>query len=192
MSRIRSKNTRPELDLRKALWRAGYRYRVSSDLPGHPDLIFPKTRLAVFVDGCFWHGCPIHYSAPSNRFDFWAQKLRRNVDRDLEVDSLLRDLGWLPIRIWQHELKCTQDTVHRLSGLLKSQALGQDGTEEQRPPTAREDVSNTPWYRCFCGNKSVRVIAVSEPGSLRPNAIRRPASVQCVCPLCKKIFSRMP
>ncbi|WP_223146796.1 very short patch repair endonuclease [Methylomonas fluvii] len=75
MSRIRDKNTKPELALRKALWNAGLRYRLKSDLLGRPDLYFPGRRLVIFVDGCFWHGCPEHCQMPVENRAFWEEKL---------------------------------------------------------------------------------------------------------------------
>src|SRR5690348_11864192 len=71
MSRIRGHNTKPEVSLRKALWRLGLRYTLNSKLPGKPDLVFPKYRTALFVDGCFWHGCSLHMNWPKNRAEFW-------------------------------------------------------------------------------------------------------------------------
>lgn len=185
MSRIRGRDTRPEILLRKALWRAGYRYRLRSGLPGSPDLVFPRARLAVFVDGCFWHGCPIHYSAPSTRRDFWAAKLRHNVEHDLAVDDSLGDIGWRVCHIWQHELRDIEDLVRRLAELLRPRACPDSGERDE----ARHGV---PWYRCPCGNESVRVLAVTEPGSLRPKAKKRPAWVEIVCTRCRAIFKAAP
>lgn len=105
MSSIRGSDTGPELLLRKALWRRGLRYRVKSRLPGKPDLIFPTARVAVFIDGCFWHRCPQHATNPKNNATFWEKKLARNVERDLEVNEMLRDQGWTVIRFWEHEIE---------------------------------------------------------------------------------------
>lgn len=197
MSRIRRRDTRPEILLRKTLWRAGYRYRLRSDLPGSPDLVFPRARLAVFVDGCFWHGCPIHYSAPSTRRDFWAAKLRRNVEHDLGVDDSLRDLGWRPCHVWQHELKDIDDLVRRFTELLHTLTCsGKEiliGSEWPVEPRAIYDApGDFPWYRCPCGSENVRVLAVTEPGSLRPKAKKRPTWVELVCTRCCGDFERAP
>jgi DNA mismatch endonuclease (patch repair protein) len=103
----RSRDTKPELALRRALFARGYRYRVASriSLPGRnvrPDLVFPRKRIAVFVDGCFWHGCPEHCRMPSDPTGYWHAKIARNKDRDATVDGLLAEAGWTVVRIWEH------------------------------------------------------------------------------------------
>ncbi|MDP2788404.1 MAG: very short patch repair endonuclease [Pseudomonadota bacterium] len=107
MGRVRHRGTAPELLLRQALWTAGLRYRLGSKphLPGSPDLVFPGAKIAVFVDGCFWHGCPLHGSHPKTREAFWAAKITRNQVRDLEVDAALATMGWSVVRLWEHEIK---------------------------------------------------------------------------------------
>lgn len=107
MGRVRHRGTAPELMLRRALWAAGLRYRLNLKprLSGSPDLIFPSAKIAVFVDGCFWHGCPQHGSRPKIREEFWAAKITRNQARDLEVDEALTTLGWSVVRLWEHEIK---------------------------------------------------------------------------------------
>ncbi|MDO9226426.1 MAG: very short patch repair endonuclease [Pseudomonadota bacterium] len=104
MARIKSTDTRPELMLRKALWRAGLRFRLKPRLRGKPDLVFPGARVAVFVDGCFWHGCPQHGHLPKSNLGYWRPKLARNLARDRQVDAELLELGWMPLRIWEHEI----------------------------------------------------------------------------------------
>lgn len=79
-------------------------WRRNSKLPGKPDFVFPRLKLAVFVDGCFWHGCPKHMTWPKTRAAFWRQKITRNMERDKEVNRLLHAKGWKVIRVWQHEL----------------------------------------------------------------------------------------
>jgi DNA mismatch endonuclease (patch repair protein) len=105
MRRIRSHNTKPEMVLRRALWAAGFRYRLKSRLPGRPDVVFPRQRVAVFVDGCFWHGCPEHSSWPQTNREFWKDKLSENVRRDARVSQQLLELGWTVLRFWEHEVK---------------------------------------------------------------------------------------
>jgi len=105
MSRIRSKETSPEMLLRKALWTAGLRYRLKNKLPGKPDLVFPSAKVAVFVDGCFWHGCPLHGKVPKSNQGFWVNKFTKNIVRDLAANAALTDLGWLPLRFWEHEVE---------------------------------------------------------------------------------------
>lgn len=104
MSAQRRSDTAPELALRHALHRLGLRYRLHRrDLPGTPDIVFVTTRVAVFVDGCFWHGCPQHAVSPKANADWWDAKLRRNRERDREKDAGLEELGWLAVHVWEHE-----------------------------------------------------------------------------------------
>lgn len=103
LSRMPVKNTGPELKLRSALHALGMRFRLESQLPGRPDIVLPCARLAIFVDGCFWHACPQHGVTPKNNRDWWSAKLGRNVERDREKDASLRDLGWDVVHVWEHE-----------------------------------------------------------------------------------------
>lgn len=109
MSRNRGTRTSPEERLRKALWQAGYRYRIHHGLPGKPDIVFPSKKLVIFVDGCFWHGCQLHYQAPRNNAAFWAAKIDANRRRDQLVTTMLETSGWCVLRFWEHEVK--QDLV---------------------------------------------------------------------------------
>jgi DNA mismatch endonuclease (patch repair protein) len=103
MSRMPRSSTKPELALRRALHARGLRFRLHrKDLPGTPDIVLPRARLAVFVDGCFWHACEQHGTLPKNNRDWWASKLARNVERDHEKDESLRLMGWLPLHVWEH------------------------------------------------------------------------------------------
>ena len=103
MSGIRSKNTKPEVAIRKAIHRLGLRYRIhSSDLPGKPDMVFPAARAVIFVNGCFWHGHSCRYfRLPSTRPEFWAAKIAANKARDLVVSSKLEATGWRHLTIWE-------------------------------------------------------------------------------------------
>lgn len=107
MSRIKLRDTAPELTLRRALWAAGLRYRLclKVQLPGRPDIVFPGSRVAVFVDGCFWHGCPIHGHIPKSRESYWGPKLTRNIQRDAEVTARLAGQGWRVLRFWEHQVR---------------------------------------------------------------------------------------
>jgi DNA mismatch endonuclease, patch repair protein len=105
MSRIRAKNTGPELAVRKALWALGTRYRIHCAIHGRPDIVFVGARLAVFIDGCFWHGCPVHAVAPKTNRDFWNEKIRKNKTRDRNVRRSLEAEGWLVLRYWEHEVR---------------------------------------------------------------------------------------
>jgi DNA mismatch endonuclease, patch repair protein len=105
MSRIKGRNTKPEILLRKLLWREGYRYSLrGADIPGKPDLIFRKRKIVIFIDGCFWHRCPQHFQQPSNNADFWRKKIDSNVMRDRKVDKQLQADGWKVLRFWEHDL----------------------------------------------------------------------------------------
>jgi DNA mismatch endonuclease (patch repair protein) len=115
MSRIRGINTKPELLLRKALWKKGLRYRLHSRIEGiRPDIVFKTKRLAVFVDGCFWHGCPLHYVRPRSKPEFWADKLRANTARDQVQTLRLIEDGWMVLRFWEHEIKSGLEQVAAL------------------------------------------------------------------------------
>ena len=105
MGRIRRSDTKPELMLRRRIWAAGVRYRVDYRTPaGRADIAFPGKKVAVFLDGCFWHGCPEHYVRPRSRQEVWAKKLRGNVDRDRRQTLDLERLGWTVLRFWEHEV----------------------------------------------------------------------------------------
>lgn len=104
MSRIRAKDTKPETKLRKALWCDALRYRVKNKLPGRPDIVFSRCKTVVFVDGCFWHMCPKHFSMPKKNRAFWKAKLKANADRDREIGKQLRKQGWRVMRFWEHEV----------------------------------------------------------------------------------------
>jgi len=108
MKANRGRDTAPELRLRKALHAGGHRYRVALPIVAdgtrvRPDITFTKRRVAVFVDGCFWHCCPIHGRRPSDPTGYWSAKLDRNVDRDLRVTAALEAAGWRVVRVWEHE-----------------------------------------------------------------------------------------
>jgi DNA mismatch endonuclease (patch repair protein) len=108
MAQVQSKNTSPELIVRRAAHALGLRFRLHrTDLPGTPDLVFPKLKIALFVNGCFWHRHPACKRArmPKSRVDYWKAKLQRNVKRDRKVASQLISLGWRPIVVWECETK---------------------------------------------------------------------------------------
>jgi DNA mismatch endonuclease, patch repair protein len=103
MSRMPRKNTGPELALRRELHARGMRFRLHADLPGRPDVVLTRARIAVFVDGCFWHGCPEHGTLPKNNRDWWRDKLEANVARDRRKDDALEVAGWRVVHVWEHE-----------------------------------------------------------------------------------------
>ncbi|WP_145651406.1 very short patch repair endonuclease [Pseudoduganella lurida] len=128
MSRIRGKDSQPELALRRALHRLGLRYRLhSNDLPGKPDMVFPRHKAVVFVHGCFWHrheNCKVATTPKSNTV-FWIEKFEKNMQRDRRVTGLLRDLGWRVFVVWECEVNPskTADTAHRLNLAIRSGEL---------------------------------------------------------------------
>ena len=107
MSRIKSKDTAPEMQVRSALHHAGYRFRLHvKDLPGKPDIVLPKYKTVIFVHGCFWHrhkGCS-NATMPSTNQEFWKEKFKRNVDRDKREQAELKKLGWNVIVVWECEV----------------------------------------------------------------------------------------
>ncbi|GHH46423.1 hypothetical protein GCM10017774_49330 [Lentzea cavernae] len=121
----RGKNTGPELRLRALLHRAGLRYRVGvaplSNVRRTVDVVFPKVKVAVFVDGCFWHGCPAHYRPAATNKNFWRAKIEGNRSRDRETDRLLRDGGWEVIRMWEHE--DPEDCASRVLAIVRSRQI---------------------------------------------------------------------
>ncbi|MGW1588324.1 very short patch repair endonuclease [Streptomyces sp. NPDC002386] len=107
MAANKGRDTKPELLLRSILYRRGLRYRVNAqplpELRRTADLLFPKAHVAVFVDGCYWHGCPDHYRPAMKRSRFWQDKIQGNQARDADTNQRLREKGWTVIRIWEHE-----------------------------------------------------------------------------------------
>ena len=104
MSGLRTVGTRPELALRRELHRRGLRYRVNvQNLAGRPDIALTRAKVAVFVDGCFWHCCPEHAVAPKSNAEWWRSKLDANVVRDRRNDAKLRESSWIVLRAWEHE-----------------------------------------------------------------------------------------
>jgi DNA mismatch endonuclease (patch repair protein) len=104
MQRMPRASTGPEMLIRRELHRRGLRFRVNHPrLPGRPDVAFTGARIAVFVDGCFWHACPDHGVLPKNNRDWWRTKLDRNVERDREKDARLGEMGWVAVHVWEHE-----------------------------------------------------------------------------------------
>jgi DNA mismatch endonuclease (patch repair protein) len=107
MSGIRGKNTRPEIVVRKGLFAMGFRFRLHSpDLPGKPDIVLPKYRTVIFINGCFWHGhdCPL-FKWPSTRPGFWRNKIEGNRANDLKKDRMLHERGWRILTVWECSIK---------------------------------------------------------------------------------------
>lgn len=139
MAAIHSDSTRPELKLRHALWRLGFRYRMNDrKLPGKPDIVLPKYRTVIFVHGCFWHGhkgCKF-YTVPKTNTDFWTAKIARNQERDQEVWRKLEAKGWNVIIVWECELKKgrVEETIGRVASDIwrNSEALHAEREERKR------------------------------------------------------------
>ena len=127
MSRIRGKNTKPEELVRKYLFAHGFRYRKNdARLPGKPDIVLPKYKTVIFVNGCFWHaheGCR-YFVWPKNNAEFWKKKIGGNIERDARNQTLLTELGWRVIVVWECELKhsTAEDTLNSLVCRIKQQA----------------------------------------------------------------------
>ena len=119
MSRIKSRgNKKTEIAFLLELRREKLTgWRRHAKLPGRPDFVFQKAKVAIFLDGCFWHGCPIHYKAPRTRRIFWNSKIERNKSRDRKNNRMLRSLGWKVIHIWEHDL--TKSRIERVLARLK-------------------------------------------------------------------------
>ena len=127
MSRIRGRNTKPELLLRRMLWRMGLRrFRAHAPLPGRPDVVYSRARLAVFVDGCFWHGCPkCAIPVPASSTRYWQAKLARNRARDRRVTRSLRSTGWRVVRLWEHQVVADVEAcAERIESALRKLRAG--------------------------------------------------------------------
>ena len=115
--------------IRRALWAKGLRYRVDyaplADKRRKADVVFPKARVAVFVDGCFWHRCPVHATMPKTNEAWWAGKLAGNVERDRETDARLEAGGWTVVRVWEHE--DADDAAERIAAAVSLAKLEQPG-----------------------------------------------------------------
>jgi DNA mismatch endonuclease, patch repair protein len=131
MAGIRNTNTRPEIAIRRALHANGFRYRLHSRrVPGKPDMVFPRYRAAVFVNGCFWHGHDCHlFRLPATRPDFWADKIARNRARDAKVRHDLQEAGWRALTIWECAIRGREalglpNVIAAASEWLRSSGVG--------------------------------------------------------------------
>ena len=123
MSKIKSKgNKKTEIALLEELRRHKVTgWRRHAKLPGKPDFIFQKAKLAIFVDGCFWHGCHIHFTPPRTRRIFWNSKIKNNKSRDRKNDKVLRSIGWTVLHIWEHDL--TKSRIQRSLSRIKAKLM---------------------------------------------------------------------
>jgi len=123
MAAIKGKDTKPEMIVRKYLFSRGLRFRVQvRKLPGTPDIVLPKYKTVIFVNGCFWHGhegCK-YFRLPKSNVDFWQTKITRNIERDTETEAELMRLGWKVIRIWECEIKAVTGRMNRLEKLYNN------------------------------------------------------------------------
>jgi len=107
MAKVRQKGTDAEVAVRRELYRSGLRYQVDFEVLKKPrrvaDIVFPALRIAIFIDGCFWHGCPNHATWPKQNAEFWRQKIEANRLRDTDTNARLRSIGWMALRFWEHE-----------------------------------------------------------------------------------------
>ncbi|MHA6878965.1 very short patch repair endonuclease [Ralstonia pseudosolanacearum] len=136
MAKVRQKGTDAEVALRKEMHRIGLRYRIDYEVLRKPrrvaDIAFPGRKIAIFVDGCFWHGCPEHATWPKRNADFWRQKIEANRQRDEDTNERLRSIGWTVLRFWSHEspaeaakavahVVATVETKHRDPSLVANE-----------------------------------------------------------------------
>jgi DNA mismatch endonuclease, patch repair protein len=121
MQATRQRDTKGEIALRRELHRLGFRFRIHRrpvhGLRREADIVFSSSRVAVFVDGCFWHGCPTHGTWPRANADWWRKKIEANVARDRDTDSRLGDAGWEPVRVWEHER--TEEAATRIAAIVR-------------------------------------------------------------------------
>jgi DNA mismatch endonuclease, patch repair protein len=122
MSRQATRDTAPEVALRRELHRRGLRFRLGrrpvATLRSTPDITFGPSRVAVYVDGCFWHSCPLHATRPASNEEWWDQKLARNRERDRATDAILTEAGWLVVRVWEHE--AAGEAADRVESVVRS------------------------------------------------------------------------
>ena len=150
MAAIKGKDTKPEMIVRKYLFSRGLRFRVQvKKLPGTPDIVLPKYKTAIFVNGCFWHGheeCK-YFRLPKSNIEFWKEKIERNIERDRESMQALLDLGWKVIRVWECELRnkanC-EETLNKIYNSITSVDRSGYSFEETDVPMAAEPEADYP------------------------------------------------
>ncbi|MFF4163462.1 very short patch repair endonuclease [Streptomyces sp. NPDC001741] len=124
MKRQARRDTTPEVAIRKLLHAAGHRYRLNERVPGMPrrtiDIAFTRARVAVLIDGCFWHGCPVHATQPKANAQWWRDKLDRNMERDVETTTHLTAAGWTVLRFWEHE--SAEDVARQIADVVAARS----------------------------------------------------------------------
>src|SRR4051812_43508543 len=132
------RDTKPELALRRAVHALGLRYFVNRRpiraIRRTADLVFPRAQVAVFLDGCFWHGCPEHHTVAKTNADFWAQKVRKNRERDADTDERLRVEGWTVLRVWEHE--AVPDAASRIAEVVRRERLARRRRRSSESPSS--------------------------------------------------------
>ena len=136
MAKVRQQGTDAEIALRSELYRRGLRYRVGYEVLKKPrrvaDVAFPGLKIAVFVDGCFWHGCPEHATWPKRNAEFWRQKIKTNRLRDADTNSRLQKIGWTVLRFWEHESPIeASDRVAKAVAMAKTRRCTSSGANEK-------------------------------------------------------------
>jgi DNA mismatch endonuclease (patch repair protein) len=138
MSSVCKRDNRPEMAVRRLLHAEGLRYRVAWPVPGQRrrtiDIAFTRARLAVFIDGCFWHGCPVHATSPKANAAWWIEKIATNRARDADVTAQLEDMGWTVMRFWEHE--APDDVVTRIRAAVRRRAADQGAVRATCPSRA--------------------------------------------------------
>jgi len=161
MAAIKGKDTKPELIVRRYLFSKGMRFRVQvKKLPGRPDIVLPKYKTVIFVNGCFWHGhkgCK-YYRLPKSHTDFWEEKIRRNVARDLRNEEELKALGWRVIRVWKCDLRKVSEREKSLQSLytsiIRPVRTKPYETDDDTAPIAAEP--DTPYHADNTPNQSLK------------------------------------
>ena len=154
MAAIRGKDTKPEMIVRRGLWKRRFRYRLNSPkLPGHPDLVLRKYRTCIFINGCFWHGHHVAFpqaenseccKIPNTNREFWVAKIRRNQERDIEEQKALAEMGWHCITVWECELKpkVREQTLKSLAFTLNKIWLDDHSAAAKPYPQLEEEEYN--------------------------------------------------
>lgn len=152
MAAVKGKDTKPEMIVRKYLFSRGLRFRVQvRKLPGIPDIVLPKYKTVIFVNGCFWHGhegCK-HFRLPKSNVEFWQNKITRNIERDAETEAELMRLRWKVIRIWECEIKAVTGRMDRLeklyNGIVGSDLYSEEDMEQSIAAEPEINYSHTPY-----------------------------------------------
>ena len=137
MQRMPSRNTKPELLVRSELFNRGLRFRVNvRSLPGSPDIVFTRVKIAVFIDGCYWHGCPVHKRAPVHNREWWVEKISRNQKRDRRNQNDLEAAGWWVLRYWEHD--DIDDVADEIEWLWRDLRSGMEETGARKKTPLRD------------------------------------------------------